>query len=177
MVTLLMGTQACLVAPASANHVAGASYAGTAATGGTVSVQISGKDAPDPETLIFSANLVPTTCGIVYALDEPQGLVTISFATADHPFSDGKAPLPSPNWWNYGLRYVGSFPAQGQVSGTLRRTVYNANPSLRCVSDPVAWSATLETGSNRPHRNCKKIKSKKKRKKCQKKQKGGGGGR
>ena len=104
--------------PARANHIAGATYMGTAATGGTVEFDVSADGA---SVTRFELTNVQTSCGVA------NGSVTNIPITA-HTFSR-ETGTP---------RVSGSFPTVQQAQGTL--TAHNAFPT--CDSDPVEWTAS-----------------------------------
>lgn len=106
--------------PAQANHIAGATYAGTAATG-TVELEVSTDGA---SVTRFSVTDVPTTCGTI------TGTATGTFPITNHSFSNGNPSI--------GARFAGAFPATQQAQGTF--SFRSAYPS--CTSDTVNWSAT-----------------------------------
>lgn len=120
-IAMLLPVLAALAAtPARADQIAGATYDGTAASGGTVSFDVS---ADGNAITRFAVTDVPTTCGTITATT--TGTVPI----VDHAFSY----TPAMN-----LRFSGSFPGAQQAQGTLSlKSVY---PS--CTSADVAWTAT-----------------------------------
>jgi hypothetical protein len=114
---LLVGVGlAVTAAPAHANHIPGATYTGSAATGGTLELVVS---ADGQAVTRFSAANVPTDCGAVSVT------VTGSMPIADHAFSRGPAD---------GAAFSGSFGATQQVTGTL-------SEAGEC-SYSVPWTAT-----------------------------------
>jgi hypothetical protein len=113
---VLAAPLATAAAPAQANHVPGATYSGSAATGGTVELVAS---ADGTAVSRFAASNVPTDCGVVSVA------VTGSLPIVDHAFS--RTPTE-------GAAFSGSFGAPQQVTGTL-------SEAAEC-SYSVPWTAT-----------------------------------
>jgi hypothetical protein len=88
-------------APARANHIPGATYTGSAATGGTIELVVSADGAAVTR---FEAADVPTNCGAVSVT------VTRGMPIVDHAFSRPPAE---------GAAFSGTFGATQQVAGTL----------------------------------------------------------
>lgn len=113
---LLAAALAIVAAPAHAHHIPGATYTGSAATGGTVEIVVS---ADGMAVTRFAASDVPTDCGVVSVA------VTGSLPLVDHAFS--RPPTE-------GAAFSGSFGATQQVTGTLS--------DVGECSYSVPWSAT-----------------------------------
>lgn len=105
-------------APARANHIPGATYTGTAATGGTVSFDVS---ALGGAITRFAWNGVPTDCGT------SKGNFTRSRPIMEHAFVGGGGLGR--------LGFSGSFPANQQATGTLSTGGFGGGCS-------VGWTAT-----------------------------------
>jgi hypothetical protein len=120
---LVAGALAVAVAvPARANHIPGATYTGSAATGGTVELVVAADGAA---VTSFEAADVPTDCGAVSVT------VTGSLSIVDHAFARPPAD---------GAAFSGTFGATQQVGGTL-------SEAGECAYS-VPWSAT--TGAAPP---------------------------
>jgi hypothetical protein len=106
---------------ARANAIKGATYDGPAASGGTVSFDVS---ADGTAVTQFRATDVPTTCGTI--------TITASgtFTITNNAFSFSPPA---------GLRFSGSFTGSQQAEGvlSLKEPLF---PS--CTSDDISWSAT-----------------------------------
>jgi hypothetical protein len=114
---LVAGALAVAVAvPARADHIPGATYTGSAATGGTVELVVSADGAAVTR---FEAADVPTNCGAVSVT------VTGSLPIVDHAFARPPAD---------GAAFSGTFGATQQVGGTL-------SEAGECAYS-VPWSAT-----------------------------------
>jgi hypothetical protein len=111
-------------APAHANHIPGATYTGSAASGGTVELVVSAGGAAVTR---FAAADVPTDCGVVSVT------VTGTMPIMDHAFSRGPAD---------GAAFSGSFGATQQVTGTL-------SEGGEC-SYSVPWTATTSAAPPLP---------------------------
>jgi hypothetical protein len=108
-------------APARANHIPGATYTGSAATGGTVELVVSGDGAAVTR---FEAADVPTSCGAVSVT------VTRGLPIVDHAFSRPPAD---------GAAFSGTFGATQQVAGTLSEggeCAYSVPWSARTSASP-----------------------------------------
>jgi hypothetical protein len=114
----LVGAALALVAavPAHANHIPGATYTGSAATGGTVRVVVGADGAAVTR---FEAADVPTACGTVSV--SVAGTLPIVDHAFSRPPSDGAA-------------FSGTFGEAQQVTGTL-------SEADGCAYS-VAWSAS-----------------------------------
>jgi hypothetical protein len=127
---LLAGALALPAAPAHAGHVAGATYSGTAATGGTVQVEVS----PDGGSVTrFEASDVPTDCGTVGVS------VNASIPIVNHAFS-----WQSTDGWGFS----GSFDAGQQARGTLWESA-GADPDDDCAYS-VGWNAKTSAAAPPP---------------------------
>jgi hypothetical protein len=114
---LVAGALAVAVAvPARANHIPGATYTGSAATGGTVELVVSADGAAVTR---FEAADVPTNCGAVSVT------VTRNLPIVEHAFLRPPAD---------GAAFSGTFGATQQVAGTL-------SEAGECAYS-VPWSAT-----------------------------------
>jgi hypothetical protein len=101
---LVAGVLALAAAPAHANHIPGATYTGTAATGGSVSFDVS---ALGGAVTRFAWSDVPTDCGV------SSGNVRGSLPIVDHAFWHGQFRPPS------GPGFRGSLPTNQQATGGL----------------------------------------------------------
>jgi hypothetical protein len=117
---LLVAALLTLAAPAHANHIPGATYTGTAATGGTVSFDVSARGGA---IVRFAWSGVPTDCGIL------TGSFKGSTPIVDHAFDLFKQQPGRP------VTFAGSFPASQQAIGTLGKPGRGG-----CKS--VGWTAT-----------------------------------
>jgi hypothetical protein len=115
-----------MLAAASAHggHVPGASYTGTAASGGTVQLLV----FPSGDAASFTIQGVPLgSCGTVL-------FESMLFVITDHAFSHAQPDRGS---------VAGSFPARQQAAGTL--SYKRLFPAPGCTSEPVSWTATTPT--------------------------------
>lgn len=108
-------------APAQATHIPGATYTGTAATGGTVSFDVS---ALGGAVTRFAWSGVPTDCGT------STGNFKGSIPIIAHAFSGGRRVV-----------FSGGFPADQQATGTLATGGWGFPSGGRCTFS-VAWTAT-----------------------------------
>ncbi|MGH2824658.1 MAG: hypothetical protein ACRDLY_16905 [Thermoleophilaceae bacterium] len=110
-------------APAAANQVPGATYTGTAATGGTVSFDVS---AQGGSITRFTWRDVPTGCGTLSGGRHRLPIIDHSFTSFRQPFTPSVA---------------GTFPAGQQATGTLSPGAGKFGPG--CA--PVGWTASTTT--------------------------------
>lgn len=103
-------------APAHANHVPGATYRGTTATGGTVEFDVS---ADGRAVTRFVAADVPGSCGGTISKSFTGSLPIVNHAFASDPADS--------------IRFQGSFPASAQATGSLLQA--------DCAGAPLSWSA------------------------------------
>jgi hypothetical protein len=109
-------------APAAANQVPGATYTGTAATGGTVSFDVSAQGG-SISRIVWRE--VPTACGML------SGGFSRRFPVIDHSFAAFLGPFqPS---------VAGTFPASQQATGTLSPGAGKFGGG-GCA--PVGWTAS-----------------------------------
>lgn len=122
-VCLTGGLLTLAATPAHANQVPAATYTGTAATGGTVSFEVS---AQGGSVTRFAWRGVPTECGTLSGARRRLPII-------DHAFGTGGPFTTS---------VTGSFPATQQATGTLW-----AGPGLfgRRSCEPVGWTAATTT--------------------------------
>jgi hypothetical protein len=113
----VVGVLSLATAPAHASHIPGATYRGTAATGGTVEFDVSADGAAVTRLV---ATDVRSHCG--WAVSKS---FTGSLPIVNHAFSSD--PTDS-------IRFEGSFPATGQASGVLL-------PGS-CPTPTVSWAAS-----------------------------------
>jgi hypothetical protein len=113
------GVMALAATPAHAHHIPGAIYRGMTVTGGMVEVDVSADGAA--VTRLMAAN-VPSSCG---------GMISKSFTGSlpivNHAFSSDPADA---------VRFEGSFPAAGQVTGSLLQA--------SCPNPAATWTAITE---------------------------------
>jgi hypothetical protein len=131
MMSLRFGLCACLgvlllaTASAHANHIPGATYRGTSATGGTVEFDVS---ADGNSVTRFVATDVRTACG---------GVISKSFTgalpIATHAFSSDPADA---------IRFEGSFPSMGTAAGSLIDS--------SCAGPAVTWTAATDAAAAAP---------------------------
>lgn len=98
---LVAGALAFSAAPARADHIPGATYTGTAATGGTIEVDVSADGA---SVTRFAASQVPTDCGVVSVS------FTGSIPIVNHAFAREAID---------GADFAGTFAPAQRVAGTL----------------------------------------------------------
>lgn len=110
-------------APAAANQVPGATYTGTAATGGTVSFDVS---AQGGSITRFAWSDVPTGCGTLSGARRRLSII-------DHSFASFRRPLTA--------SIAGTFPVSQQATGTLSPSAGRFGGG--CA--PVAWTASTTT--------------------------------
>jgi hypothetical protein len=103
-------------APASANHIPGATYTGAAATGGTVELDVS---ADGSAVTRFVATGVPSPCGGTISKN-----LTGRLPIVNHAFSSDPADS---------IPFEGSFPVSGGAAGAVRQS--------SCPSPAVGWLA------------------------------------
>jgi hypothetical protein len=126
---LLAGAVVLPAAPAHAGHAAGATYSGTAATAGTVQVEVS----PDGGSVTrFEASDVRTDCGTVGVS------VNASIPIVNHAFS-----WESTDGWGFS----GSFDVAQQARGTLWESAA-ADPDDCAYS--VGWNASTSATAPPP---------------------------
>ena len=106
---------------AAATHLPGVTYDGTAASGGTVSFDVSADGAAVTQ---FRVKDVPTSCGTVTSTS------TGTFTIAGEAFSYGTSGT-------LGLRFSGSFTGPKTATGTV--SFKFAYPS--CTSTDIGWTA------------------------------------
>jgi hypothetical protein len=121
---LVAGVLTLAAAPAQASHVAGTTYRGTAAGGGTVELDVSADGASITR---FVASNVRDNCGGTLAK-----AFTGSLPIVNHAFSSDQADP---------VRFDGSFPASGQAAGRLLQS--------SCPS-PVSWTAATGAPAGAP---------------------------
>jgi hypothetical protein len=110
-------------APAAANQVPGATYTGTAATGGTVSLEVSAQGGLITR---IAWTDVPTGCGTLSGSKHRLPIIDQSFASFRRPFTTSIS---------------GTFPASQQAKGTLSPTA--GRYGRGCA--PVGWTASTTT--------------------------------
>jgi hypothetical protein len=120
-----VGALSLAAAPAHASHIPGATYRGTAATGGTVELDVSADGAAVTRLV---ATDVRSSCGVAVSKT-----FTGSLPIVNHAFSSDPTDL---------IRFEGSFPAPGQASGALL-------PSL-CPDPAVSWAAATDAAAVTP---------------------------
>jgi hypothetical protein len=113
----VVGALSLATAPAHASHIPGATYRGTAATGGTVEFDVSADGAAVTR---LAATDVRSNCGVM-----GSKTFTGSLPIVNHAFSSDPADS---------IRFEGSFPATGQASGALLQA--------SCPGSPVSWAAS-----------------------------------
>jgi hypothetical protein len=112
-------------APAHANHIPGATYRGTAATGGTVEFDVSADGAAVTRLV---ATEVRSNCGGTFS----KGL-SGSIPIVNHAFSSDPADS---------IRFEGAFAAPAQASGALLQG--------SCPNPAVSWAASTDAAAITP---------------------------
>jgi hypothetical protein len=120
-----VGALSLATAPAHASHIPGATYRGTAASGGTVELDVSADGAAVTRLGVTD---VRSSCGVAVSMT-----FTGSLPIVNHAFSSDPADL---------IRFEGSFPAPGQASGALF-------PAL-CPTPAVSWAAATDAAAITP---------------------------
>lgn len=131
---VLAGSQMAVVSLARANHIAGATYSGTHAQGGTVSFTVS-PDGSGISSFSVGGPVQGDTCsfsGINTNYAQPLPVV-------NHAFSDTTPPFTA----------SGSFPGLQSASGTFRMRT-QVFPAPACDSGEVGWSATTTSSPPAP---------------------------
>jgi hypothetical protein len=135
LLALVALIQVVAVSPARANHIAGATYNGTHAQGGTVSFTVT-PDGSGISSFSVGGPIQGDTCSF------PSGSSTNyvqPLPIVNHAFSDTTPPLTE----------SGSFPGPQSASGTFRiKTQVFPGPS--CDSGEVAWNATTTASPPAP---------------------------
>ena len=116
---VLLGVLWLATAPAQANHIPGATYRGTPATGGTVEFDVS---ADGTSITRFVATDVRTGCG---------GTLSKSFTGTLPIAAHGFASDPADD-----VRFEGSFPSTGTAAGSL--------VDSSCATSVVSWRAATD---------------------------------
>lgn len=114
------GLMLAAAAPAAANQVPGATYIGTAATGGTVSLDVSAQGGLITR---IAWTDVPTGCGTLSGSKHRLPIIDHSFVSFRRPFTSSIS---------------GTFPASQQAKGTLSPTA--GRYGRGCA--PVGWTAS-----------------------------------
>jgi hypothetical protein len=117
-----VGALSLATAPAHASHIPGATYRGTAASGGTVELDVSADGAAVTRLGVTD---VRSSCGVAVSMT-----FTGSLPIVNHAFSSDPADL---------IRFEGSFPAPGQASGALL--------PFSCPNPAVSWVAATEAAA------------------------------
>jgi hypothetical protein len=128
-------SQALAVSPARANHIAGATYNGTHAQGGTVSFTVT-PDGNGISNFNVGGPVQGDTCSF------PDGSSTTynqPLPITNHTFSDTTPPLTE----------NGSFPGPQSASGTFRIKT-STFPGPSCDSGEVTWNATTTASPSQP---------------------------
>jgi hypothetical protein len=120
-----VGALSLATAPAHASHIPGATYRGTAATGGTVELDVSADGAAVTRLGVTD---VRSSCGVAVSMT-----FTGSVPIVNHAFSSDPADL---------IRFEGSFPAPGQASGALL--------PFSCPNPAVSWVAATDAAAITP---------------------------
>jgi hypothetical protein len=121
---LVAGVLTLAAAPAHANQIPGATYTGFAATGGTVTFDVSARGGAITR---FAWSGVPTECGT------SAGNVSGNLPITDHAFWHGRfRPTSGPG-------FRGSFPANQQATGVLQQGTGRFGSG--CAFS-VGWTAT-----------------------------------
>jgi hypothetical protein len=107
-------------APAAANQIPGATYTGTAATGGAISFDVS---AQGGSITSFAWRDVPTGCGTLSGVRHRLPIIDHSFASFIRPFT---------------LSIAGTFPVSQKATGTLSPSAGRFGGG--CA--PVGWTAS-----------------------------------
>jgi hypothetical protein len=122
---VLLGVLWLATAPAQANHIPGATYRGTSATGGAVEFDVA---ADGTSITRFVATDVQTGCG---------GTLSKSFMGTLPIAADAFASDPADN-----VRFEGSFPSTGTAAGSL--------VDSSCAASLVSWSAATDAAAATP---------------------------